>query len=245
METIGCARIPAHSLASLASLRTVEGVLVLLEGDRAWVFWENGDNRVLRVLLPVEAVELFERRGDSWYRWGRRLPSFEVPDHQQAIPIERAIFPAPFQTLNPSDASPRPSTLRLVRDGRQRPSTAALCPLVELGRWAELAPSHAIESIRGAIQGDQAFLLGRGLPPWPGSTRYWGERILVPIGFQVRPSLPEKAILDALGSSGLEVFCFFADENQAAAAIIEAIPFDVFRPLSRAGVRLALRASSQ
>ena len=205
LENVRCARLPASSLACLAGLRRDEGVSVLHDGERSWVFWDDPDARVLRAVQPVSGVELFERRDGAWHRPGQHLPCFEVPEPVDSIAIDRVIFPAPFEAVAPGQVSPVPSRLRLVREGAPRPSTAALCPLAELGSWAETAPSHAIEAIRGAIQGDLALLLGRGLPAWAGSTRYWGDRLLVPVGFHVRPDLPEEVILEALGGSGLEV----------------------------------------
>ncbi len=246
LENVTCARIPGESLAALAGLRRVEGISVLASDDhRFWVFWRKGDERTLRTLLPVQGVEVFERRGSHWHVLGRRLPCFEVPDPEPAIALDRVVFPAPFPVIEPGESSPKPSIIRLVREGRQRPSTAAYCPLVELGRWAHSAPSREIESVRGAIRGRFALILGRDLPPWPGSIRYWGDRVLVPIGFQLRPNLAEPAILDALGSSGFEVFRFvLGDDDPSDDSTVEAIPFDVFRPLSRAGIRIALRDRS-
>jgi MoxR-vWA-beta-propeller ternary system domain bpX2 len=239
LENVTCARFPASSLAALAGLRRFEGVSILADGDRSWAFWE-GDDRILRALFPIEGIEFFEHREGAWFRLGRRLPCFEVPESGQAVAIDRAIFPGPFPVVDPAEASPIPATLSLVREGRQRPSTAAICPLVELGHWIDSAPSNEIEAVRGAILGDLALLLGPGLPLWPGSIRYWGERVLVPIGFQVRPNLPEAAIIESLGGSGLELFRFVEGEKAA----VELIPLDAFRPLSRAGARLALRARS-
>jgi MoxR-vWA-beta-propeller ternary system domain bpX2 len=89
------------------------------------------------------------------------------------------------------------------------------------------------------MRGDSALLLGRGLPPWPGSIRYWGVQLLVPIGFEVRPTLPEATIIEALGTPGRELLRIIPDDDGEGLAV-EAIPLDAFRPLTRAGVRLAL-----
>ena len=237
LEHVTCARLPAASLAALAGLRRAEGISVIREGDFAWVLWESGDERVLRALLPVEGVELFERQGDGWHRPGHRLPSFEAAPVGDPIPLDRAVTPEPFSAEGPHGEPPGPIPLRLARDGRPRPTTAALCPLVELGRWADSAPSAEIEAVRGAIRDDSALLVGRALPGWPGSTRYWGLRVLVPIGFETRPSLPESALLEALGASGEEVLRLVPDGERLE---VEVIPLAAFRPLSRAGIRLAL-----
>lgn len=65
----------------------------------------------------------------------------------------------------------------------------------------------------------------------------------MPIGFDVRPSLPEAAIIEALGHPGLELLRIIpVEENdrKGQGLTVEAIPLDVFRPLTRAGLRLAL-----
>lgn len=237
LDQVTCARLPATALIWLAGLRRVEEISVLQDGDDAWVFWEQGDDQVVRALLPVSGVEFFEQRGDAWHLAGRRMPSFGVPPAGDRVPLSRAVTPEPFSVVFSATEDAPPSRLQLARDGRVRATTASACPLAELGRWADSAPSSAIEGLRGAIQGDLAVLLGRTLPPWPGSTRYWGRRILVPIGFEPRPGLPEEALTEALGASSWEILRLIPEGD---GLVVEAIPLEAFRPLSRAGVRLAL-----
>ena len=237
-----CARLPSQALASLARLRRSEGISVVLDGANAWVFWESGDERALRAVLPVEGVELYEKRGDVWYLAGRRLPSFDGPPPGEPVPVARAVTPEPFSAEPPRSKSPSTSPLRLWSNARPRPTTAALCSLVQLGRWAGSALSSEIGAIRGAFRGDSALLLGRGLPHWTGSTRYWGGQLLVPIGFEVRPILPEATTIEALGNPGRELLRIIPDGpsgGDGRGLAVEAIPLEAFRPLTRAGVRLA------
>ena len=111
----------------------------------------------------------------------------------------------------------------------------------ELVRWADSAPSAEIEAIRGVFQGNQALLLGRKLPNWPGAVRHWGGRVLVPIGFEPRPNFPEEALLEALEGSGRDLLRLVPEGE--GRLTVEAIPLEAFRPLSRAGVRLATGGS--
>jgi hypothetical protein len=91
-----------------------------------------------------------------------------------------------------------------------------------------------------------ALLLGSALPTVPGSTRYWGHQLLVPIGFEVRPSLPEATLLEALGDSDSEILRVVPDDREGDSPefAVEAIPLGAFRRLTRAGVRLALVGAS-
>ena len=236
--------MPASALALLAGLRRVEGISVVREGEHVWVYWEPGDQRVLQAVLPASGVELYEKKGDTWHRVGHRLPAFELHPAGEPIALDRVVTPEPFSAAHPPREALRPTTLRLSRDGRPRPTTAALCPMATLGRWADSATSAEIEAIRGVMQDDSALLLGQQLPAWRGSVRYWGGRVLVPIGFETRPSLPEEVLLEALGGSGRELLrlVLVADDSGGDGLAVEAIPLEAFRPLSRAGVRLALGA---
>ncbi len=240
LEHVSLARIPAQSLAALAGLRRLATVSVALDGASAWVSWEAGDEQVLRAVLPVESVELFERRGDSWHRAGSRLPSFVGDPPGVPTALAGALTPEPFSVEAPDRAPLVPVPFRLARSDRPRPTTAALGPLVGLASWVDVAPSAEIETVRGAIRGDSALLLGPMRFDWQGSSRYWGDRLLVPIGFEVRPALPEATILEALGDPTRELFRVVAGDGPGLKLEVEAVPLEVFRPLTRAGVRLAL-----
>jgi len=85
------------------------------------------------------------------------------------------------------------------------------------------------------MAGDRVLLLGRPLPPIPGAERFWGGRILVPLGFRTDPEPPEPALCGALGA-GDDEFLVLTQEGA------ETVPLRAFRTLTRAGVRLALEA---
>ncbi len=239
LEDVACACLPRSALGALAGLRRLAGVSVRVEGDRAWVWWEPGEGRVLRAVLPVEGVELFEERGEEWFRAGRRLPAPGVPDRGGSVPIDRAVLPSAFEASSPGGERPRPARLRLARGGGPRPSSALLCPLVEVARWAEWVPSGVLGAIRGAISGPRVLLLGEDLPPLAGSQRFWGRLVLTPLGFECRPRLGEGAIVEAFGAGEDAVLRLAAGGPEGGEATVEAIPLAAFGPLTRAGVRLA------
>jgi hypothetical protein len=75
---------------------------------------------------------------------------------------------------------------------------------------------------------------GARLPALPGGERFWGETVLIPLGFAARPDLAEPLLREGLGLGEEELALL-------TPAGVEVIPHAVFRPLTRAGVRLALR----
>ncbi len=240
VDRVTCASLPASALGVLAGLRRSAGISVRVEGDRAWVWWDEGDEAPLRAVLPVEGVELFEDRGGAWFRAGRHLPSRDVPDPGQAVPLARAVWPAPFEAEPPGAGPLGAVGLRLVRSGRPRPASAWLGPLAEVGRWADSAPSRDLEAVRGAISGDRAFLLGDDLPPLAGPGRFWGRRVLIPLGFQARPDLGEAALVEILGLGEDSIARLIPPDRGEGEAAAEVIPLAAFSTLSRAGVRLAV-----
>jgi len=240
LDRVTCARLPTSALAALAGLRGSGGVSVFRGEEWSWVWWEAGDDRVLRAILPAPGVELFEDRGDAWYRPGQGLPSFGLPPAGDRVALDRAVVPAPFSAER-DPGTPLPAVApRLARDPRPRPTTAALCPLAELVRWVDSATSAEIGAIRGAIAGDSALLVGDALPAWPGSERFWGRSVLVPLGRSPRPDLPEATLREALGAGDGEILRLIpVGEGAEVEAEVEAIPTAAFGPLTRAGVRLA------
>ncbi len=235
-----CARLPTSALAALAGLRRDGGIGVIEGPARSWVFWEPGDDRAVRAVLPVAGVELFEDRDGRWHRPGQHLPSFEAGPEGSRRPLLRVVTPAPFSAEPPPTGPLAPVRLHLARAPLIRPTAAATCPLAGLARWAEMAPTAEIGAIRGALAGDLALLLGDHLPAWPGSERYWGRSLLVPLGWEPRPALPEGVLREALGAGDGDLLRLVPAGPDGGEAGLEKIPLAAFHPLTRAGVRLAL-----
>jgi len=234
LAEVCCANLPLAALPLLAGLRTNENLRCWVRDDRLWLRWQPGTDEVTAVLLPIPGVELFERRDGLWYRPGQRLPVFAVPAEQEGSSLDRLLFPAPVEPVvaRPADFSPLP--LSLVREVRPRPATALLCSLTDLASWIDLATTRQIAGLTAAWCGDRVLVRGTSLPVVAEGTRFWGERILAPLGFQPEPLLPEGALATALGLN-LDEIALVHPEG------IEVIAREVFEPLSRAGVRLALQ----
>jgi hypothetical protein len=151
---------------------------------------------------------------------------------------------------------------------RPRPATAVRCRLAHLARWAERAPSSWIESLSAAWSevpggdpgGAEVLVLGAAdpaarpqprLPVWdstgrPGlpargrvdlpalaeGLRFWGCDVLIPLGYRAEPDLADRALRQAVGAGPDELVLLDQDGP-------ELIPRQAFRPLSRAGIRLA------
>jgi hypothetical protein len=124
--------------------------------------------------------------------------------------------------------------LRVVRGGVPRPATALACALDDLRRWGDAATTAELASVRAARSEGRAVLLGDRLPVVPGAVRYWGDDLLVPVGHRPDPDLPPAVLRDAVGAGGDELVLL--DEGGA-----DVIPRGAFAPLTRAGLRLALR----
>ena len=98
LSQVACASLPLAALAALGDLRRTEGISVTVEGDRAWVCWDAGDESILRRVLPLPGAELYSKRAGQWYRLGARLPSFGLPIDRRGAdshPLHRAIVPRP------------------------------------------------------------------------------------------------------------------------------------------------------
>jgi hypothetical protein len=160
------------------------------------------------------------------------LPVFDVPEGLSTQPLERALTPTPFRPEPPDRPDRAPVRLRLVREEKVRPATALRCGLAELAAWAETATSHQLAVLRAARAGAEILLAGPRLPPIPGAERFWGQRVLIPLGHRLEPALPESALREALGVDGEAIVLFRSMD-------VEIVAGGALRPLTRAGVRLA------
>jgi hypothetical protein len=102
-----------------------------------------------------------------------------------------------------------------------------------LAAWADTATTFAISAVRAARCGRRILLLGT-IPPIPGSMRLWGTDLLLPVGFRTEPDLPPSMIRTAVGATADDLV-LFGDSG------VDFVPRSAFEPLTRAGVRLAVR----
>jgi hypothetical protein len=227
------ASLPASGLAALAGLRGRFGLSVAAEGGLAWLHWPEGDDQVVARVRPLPGAVLYVRRDGHWYRPGDRLPSFGLPvDGAGRVPLVRALVPEPVVPEPPGETGVAPMRMALVRDECPRPATALWCPLAELARWADMAPTARFAGLAAARLGASALVVGRALPEVVGEGRFWGEQVLVRLGFRTEPDLPERATRSALGAGEGEMVVVWPEG-------VELVPPTAFRPLTRAGVRLA------
>jgi hypothetical protein len=225
--------LPTESLAGLAVLRVHAVIRVRLLRDRAWLWWTAGDEVVIQRLLALHGVELFAQRGGFWYRPGQHVPAFEVPADDGAVPLFHVLTPTLVEadTGVPSFVAAK---LHLVRDDHPRTASAMACTLAKLGRWADQATSRQISILAAVYQSHRVLLRGERLPPLLESERYWGRAVLTPLGFRTEPDACEGALREVLRLQDEEIALLSGDG-------FEVIDARLFQPLTRAGVRLALR----
>jgi hypothetical protein len=221
---------------ALALLRCRSDVTVTRVADFAWVAFPSGAPDVIRCLMPVAGVEFFARRGAEWARFGRRLPTADVPPGG-GVPLDRTIFPARVMPSPVSNALAPPLRPTVARGGPPRPVTAMTCHMSVLTRWADSALAADLAAVRAARCANRVMLLGERLPPIAGE-RFWGTRVLVPVGLRPEPDLPPGVLRTACAIAADELLVL--DATSA-----EAIPDNAFEPLTRAAIRLAGAANSR
>jgi hypothetical protein len=229
-----CASLPADALAHLAPLRARRDVRVLLHAGRAWVFWPPGTEEVHRRVLSVRGAELFCLRDGTWHQLGQHLPAFGVPSDEEARTLPSLLNPDLVEPEVCVERAWEMVRLTLVRDDQPRPASAVRCSLKELGRWAEHATSRQLEVLAGAISEGVVLLRGERLPPLADGQRFWGQAVLVPLGWRPEPALAQGVLCAALGLLEGEVGVL--DEGG-----VEVVPESAFGALTRAGIRRALR----
>ncbi len=233
---VTAARLPAAHLGALAPVRHRDGVRVQFRDANAWVHWPIGQADVVRCLLAVPGVVFFAQRAGQWVRFGALVPTDDRPPEGAGVPVATALVPARFQPLPPVMPTWEPLVLTVARGGTPRPVVALVCTVTALARWADVATTMELAAVRGARSGARAVLLGDRLPAVAGAVRYWGEGVLVPVGFRPEPELPDDALRAAIGTAADELL--FLDATGA-----ERVPRAAFEPLTRAGVRMGAALS--
>jgi MoxR-vWA-beta-propeller ternary system domain bpX2 len=252
-QDVRCASIPESELRVLADLRREGGIRVTIARGRAWVCWDDGPDaeatrrNLVERLLPLAGVEIFSRSGRAWRRPGECLPAFSLPvvEGPDGDRLDRLILPEPLEIVPPDADPPRPVPLRLTRDERAgaRPATALRCRPGPLAGWADRAPSAWIESVSAAWcapagwgPGEPEVLLigpANRLPHVDDGLRFWGDKVLIPLGYRAEPELSDRSVRDVVGAGPDDLVV--VDEEGP-----ELIPRQAFRPLRRATIRRAV-----
>ncbi len=230
---VECACLPAGRMGRLASLRCQPGVEIALHDRDLWLRWPAGHDEVAGLLFALGGARLFSQREGRWYAWGRAIPAFDVPGNLRYRPLEQVILPERVEPLAADSFAAKPMTLRLVPDDLARPTLAMRCSLSAFWTWAETMPACVLLRYRAALGGARLFVLGKKLPWIEGSERFWGRRVLIPLGYRPDPNLSETSLRLLSGT---------ADSNLLVLhdAGCETIPQDHFTPLTHAALRLAL-----
>lgn len=231
LDDVCCARLPTAALAGLAEVRCAEGIQVIAEGEACWLRWPPGSDDVLRAVLPLPGAVLYVERGGRWYRFGSRLPT-DGPPAAAAQRLDRVVLPGRVEPVAPGAGPWEPVALRLVRDDVPRVACAVQGSLAALQAWADGVSAVRLATFRTAVDGATVLLVGPRLPLLADSTRFWGRRVLVPLGFRPEPALPESALADVLRLGGEDVALLRGDG-------VDVVPARALRPLTRAGLRLA------
>jgi hypothetical protein len=233
LDAVSCASLPPAAIAGLASLRTRADIRFTKHADRIWLWWRPGDSAVAEKILPLTGVELFSRQDGLWFRWGSLLPYTGVPGEQDARPLATLLIPDAL-TPREEDRVPGRIGLTLVRDTLVRPPTALRCSMEDLTRWVDGATSQQMGRLEAARGGKLVLLRGQQLPLIANSERWWGDAILIPLGFRAEPSLPESILRDALQIPAGSLV-IISEQG------VELVPRIAFSRVTRAGVRLAMK----
>ena len=226
------AHISRNNLAALAPLRRSKDLWVGETSTGVWVEWGSEMPAVVSALLPVPGVVFYSKRGTDWLPIHAAIPDFTAPgfDESQMIAIDHAIVPEPISATPPQSACER-VPVTLVPSDVPRRTTALRCDVPTLVGWSERATSWEIGRLRGAICENRVLLRGDSLPILAGAERFWGDRVLAPLGLRPEPAWPEKTLRESAGVDDSEILIL---TPQSA----EAIPTSSLQPLSRAAIRM-------
>jgi hypothetical protein len=233
LHAITCASLPRIHLERLAPIRAWRQVKVQEQGPTLWLSWPEQTAGVAELVFPLPGSELYERREGHWFAFKRQLPSFAVPDLAGAKPLSELLFPEAV-TLPTVATAGRPAIpITLLADSQPREVSALRCCAAELHEWMETVPTARFAKVLALRQEDTVFLLGNNLPPIAGAQRYWGNRILTPLGFRYEPLLAEAILVGIFDLASKQML--LVDHQR-----MELVDSSRAQPLSRAAVKLAL-----
>lgn len=231
---ITCASIPAFCQDRLASVRAQKQIKAQCIGGTIWLIWPSSTKDVAELIYPLPGSELYQRQQQYWFAFRRQLPSFDVPDLTTARPLAELLFPASVSLPSLPGNPLQPIPLTLITDTTPRLATALECKLVDLHDWLDSVPNVRFSGLKALCKNISILILGKDLPPIAESQRFWGTRLLTPLGYRYDPFFPEATLLDILDLASKQLLLLRSTG-------MELIDQSHAKPLTRAAVRLALR----
>lgn len=243
LDRVSLARLPweaAPRLASSRDHRNLEIARAKADPGVAWIRWSAPDREIASVIHQIQGSLLYEQRQGAWYRPVSALPDFDVPLNLNFHSIGQVLLPARITPIEPPDQDESTEDLRssstlkvtLAVSASWEPTSALRSGLDAVIEWAESVPSGLLRGLQAAWSGDEVLIRGERLPLIPGARRYWGQRVLIPLGLRLDPELSDRVVAQVLGI-GPDTLVLW---EQAAP---ELIPDQAFGRLSLAAIRSA------
>ena len=121
------------------------------------------------------------------------------------------------------------SEFPFLRFAARKPTQLRRCVVKweQVAPWADTALTREINAVRR--KGKMAWLLGSDLPVLAKAERFWGNKLLVPLGYRPEPAWPESVLVDVAGIEKGELLVLRPDR-------VETLPLDAFQHLTRAAI---------
>jgi hypothetical protein len=213
------------------------GVEALQDDQRWWLRGRAHDDETRQRLLHVAAAARFMiGREGRLVPLGGMAPTETLPTGDWR-PLEECLRLKSTVPMLAGELTAR-FPLKLVQDDSL--SVMMRTPfalLVESSRWARYAESASairLSPLSFAADADRALILGKPLPPLPGTRLANVEDVLLPLGMRWEPPLPGAEVRKLIGHSHEEFALWLPDPA------IEAIPKSAFVAASRSAVRLTV-----
>jgi len=212
------------------------GVEALADGAHWWLRGRGHDDEIRQRLLHVAATARFViGREGRLIPLGGLAPTETLPAGDWR-PLEECLRLKSVVPMLAGELAAR-FPLKLVQAESHRAMHEPFALLVESSRWARYAESASairLSPLSFAADADRALILGKPLPPLPGTRLANVDEVLLPLGMRWDPPLSGAEVRKLVGHSREEFALWLPDRA------IEAIPKSAFVAASRSAVRLTV-----
>jgi|MDTC01.1.fsa_nt_gb hypothetical protein len=231
------AQLP-HTTAKpiLARLRVETEVSIARAEGSLWLRAEGPEPSCVQALQALPWLGLFERIAeDKLVPLGSRLPTDSLPSCLRWQRLRDWLVPAPISPCLPGiiDTNAQ-QALRLIRcTALDQTANVLITDMNALHAYTDHAPLTRLLRLRFAAAGDgRVVILGLPLLPLQGQFHHCQQRMILPLGYRLGPSLSDEALTEILALAPTELALFHLDDS------FERLRQDDFLQLTRSAVRL-------